>query len=155
MPEISPAHCALDRTITHRLHLLAKVTDRVTQLAYENEVGIPISEGRCLAAIGSFEPLSVNDLAQRANLNKGQASRSAQILVNQGLVLKQTSDTDARGVVLRLSAAGRSVWEQLMAVIHRRNAEITACLTAAENRQLDKLLDRLIEQARSSDALHQ
>lgn len=146
------AACTLDRTITHRLHLLSKVTDRMTQVAYENEVGIPISEGRCLAAIGTFEPLSVNDLAQRANLNKGQASRSAQTLVEQGLVLKQASDTDGRGVVLRLSEAGRPVWEQLMAVIQRRNAEITACLTAAEGRQLDKILDRLIEHARSGAA---
>lgn len=150
MPALSPEHpaCTLDRTITHRLHLLSKVTDRVTQQAYETEVGIPISEGRCLAAIGSFEPLSVNDLAQRANLNKGQASRSAQTLVDQGLVLKQASDTDGRGVVLRLSAAGRPVWERLMAVIHRRNAEITACLSTAESRQLGKLLDRLIAHAR-------
>lgn len=151
MPAIRPEHpaYALDRTITHRLHLLAKVTDRVTQQAYETEVGIPISEGRCLAAIGSFEPLSVNDLAQRANLNKGQASRSAQTLVEQGLVLKQASDTDGRGVVLRLSAAGRPVWERLMAVIQRRNVEITACLSPAESRQLGLLLDRLIAHARS------
>lgn len=144
----APAACPLDRTTTYRLHLLSKVTDRMTQAAFENEVGIPISEGRCLTAIGTFEPLSVNDLAQRANLNKGQASRSAQALVDQGLVLKQASDTDGRGVVLRLSDAGRPIWDRLMAVVHRRNAEITDCLSAAEARQLDQLLDRLIAHAR-------
>jgi DNA-binding IclR family transcriptional regulator len=48
----------------------------------------------CLSAVGAFAPLSVNDLAQQANLNKGQASRAAQALVDQGLVRKEASTTD-------------------------------------------------------------
>jgi DNA-binding MarR family transcriptional regulator len=54
------------------------------------------SECRCLAAVGSFAPLSINDLAFRANLDKGQASRAAQVLVDQKLVRKTTSPEDAR-----------------------------------------------------------
>ncbi|MBP6018062.1 MAG: winged helix-turn-helix transcriptional regulator [Burkholderiaceae bacterium] len=138
----------LDCTLTHRLHELAKLTDRVTQLAYEDEVGIPMHEGRCLAAIGSFSPLSVNDLARRSNLDKGQASRATQALVDRGLVLKTTSATDGRGVVLRLSEKGKPVWLCAMAVIERRNAEILACLESTEQQEFDHLLERLILHAR-------
>ncbi len=140
----------LDRTITHRLHTLSKITDRVSQVAYETDAGIPFSEGRCLAAIGSFSPLSVNDLAQRANLNKGQASRAAQSLVDQGLVRKEASATDGRGVVLTLTAKGERIWQRLMQVIERRNAEIVSCLDALEIQQLSLLLDRLVEHARGT-----
>jgi DNA-binding MarR family transcriptional regulator len=140
----------LDRTLTHRLHTLSKLTDRVSQAAYEADAGIPFSEGRCLAAIGAFSPLSVNDLAQWANLNKGQASRAAQSLVDQGLVRKQASATDGRGVVLTLSAKGERVWQRLMLVIERRNAEIVSCLNAAEIRQFGQLLDRLVAHAQST-----
>lgn len=140
----------LDRTITHRLHTLSKITDRVSQVAYEADAGIPFSEGRCLAAIGSFSPLSVNDLAQRANLNKGQASRAAQSLVDQGLVRKEASATDGRGVVLTLTAKGERIWQRLMQVIERRNAEIVSCLDATELQQLSLLLDRLVEHARGA-----
>ena len=147
----NPLKCAvaLDRTTTHRLHTLHKLTDRITQAAYWSDAGIPIAEGRCLAAIGSFAPLSVNDLAQGANLNKGQASRAAQALVDQGLVRKEASATDGRGVVLTLTAKGERVWQRVMGVIERRNTEIVACLDAEERRQLDRLLDRLIEAARA------
>jgi DNA-binding MarR family transcriptional regulator len=141
---------ALDLTITHRLHTLSKLTDRVSQAAYEADAGIPFSEGRCLAAIGAFSPLSVNDLAQRANLNKGQASRAAQSLVDQGLVRKESSATDGRGVVLTLTAKGERVWRRLMSVIERRNAEIVACLDAKEVEQFSRLLDRLVDHARST-----
>ena len=90
----------------------------------------------------------MNDLAQRANLNKGQASRAAQALVDQGLVRKEASATDGRGVVLALTAKGDRAWRRVMQVIERRNAEIVECLDAAERRQLDRLLDRLVEHAR-------
>lgn len=148
MPAKKPS--PLDRTVTHRLHTLSKITDRVTQQSYQNDAGVPFSEGRCLAAIGSFRPLSVNDLAFRANLNKGQASRAAQSLVDQGLVHKEASATDGRGVVLTLTANGERTWQRVMALVQRRNDEIVSCLDAAERRQLDLLLDRLIEHARRS-----
>ena len=140
----------LDRTYTHRLHKLAKITDRATQQAYEDDVGIPISEGRCLAAIGSFHPLSVNDLAMRANLNKAQASRSTQALVDQGFVFKQASEVDGRGVVLTLSPTGQELWTKVMGVVARRNTEIIGGLNDEERAQLDVLLDRLIEHARKT-----
>ncbi|MFZ2386578.1 MAG: MarR family transcriptional regulator [Polaromonas sp.] len=145
-----PEPVSLERTSTHRLHTLSKLTDRVTQTAYVLDAGIPFSEGRCLAAIGAFSPLSVKDLAYRANLNKGQASRAAQSLVDLGLVHKEASATDGRGVVLTLSDRGEPVWERLMAVIERRNDEIVSCLNPAERAQLDHLLDRLVDHAREA-----
>lgn len=140
----------LDRTVTHRLHTLQNLTDRVSQVAYLADAGMPISQGRCLAAVGAFSPLSVNELASRANLDKGQASRAAQSLVEQGLVRKSASATDGRGVVLTLTARGERAFGRVLAVIERRNAEMLACLDAAENEQLDRLLDRLVAQARAA-----
>lgn len=142
----------LDRTITYRLHTLTKVTDSASKVAYEADAGIPWSEGRCLAAIGAFGPLSVNDLAQRANLNKGPASRAAQSLVDQGLVRKVPSTTDGRAVVLTLTPGGKRVWQRLMLLIERRNDEIVACLDASEVKELSRLLDKLVEHARKSGA---
>jgi DNA-binding MarR family transcriptional regulator len=137
----------LERTVTHRLHLLQKLTDRASQAAYVEHAGLPLGEGRCLSAVGSFSPLSVNDLAARANLDKAQASRAAQSLVEQGLVLKQPSELDGRVVVLTLTARGEAAWRRVMKVIRDRNAEIVACLSVQERRSFDALLDRLIEHA--------
>jgi DNA-binding MarR family transcriptional regulator len=140
---------ALARTLTYRLHLLHKLSDRESQAAYLSDAGLPISEGRCLAAVGSFAPLSVNDLAQRANLTKGQASRAAQSLVDQGFVRKEASATDGRGVVLSLTRKGEQTWRRVMQVVERRNDEIFGCLGAAERDQLGRMLDRLIEHAQA------
>ena len=147
-----PDWVPLDRTYTHRLHTLMKLADRITQSAYEVESGIPAHEARCLAAVGTFAPLSIKDLARCANLDKAQASRAAQALVDKALILKVSSPTDGRGVVLNLSAQGQQVWLRTMRLVTRRNQEITACLSASEARQLDHLLDKLVSHARASDA---
>ncbi len=47
----------LDRSFTHRLHTLSKLTDRLTQQAYAKATGLPLGEGRCLAAVGAFGPI--------------------------------------------------------------------------------------------------
>lgn len=135
----------LDRTLSYRLHKLHKLSDMGTQYAYVRETGLSMSDGRCLTTIGTFEPLSVKDLAQQANLDKGQASRAAQALVEQGLVSKQHDSADARGVVLTLTEAGRVAFERTMELVKRRNQEIFGCLSADEQETLSALFDRLIE----------
>lgn len=138
----------LDHVLTYRLHLLNKLTDRASHDLYLRETGLPIGEARCLASIGAFEPLSVNDLALHACLNKGQASRAAQALVERGLVSKTTRETDARGVVLALTPDGRRRWAEIMALIDQRNVDIFGCLSDDERAQLGRLFDRLIAHAR-------
>ncbi len=137
----------LQRTLTYRLHQLHKLSDVESHAAYLAETQLSMSSGRCLAAVGSFAPLSVNDLAAAANLTKSQASRAAQSLVEQKLVVKANSTTDGRGVVLTLTAAGTVRWRQVMAVIDRRNHEIFGDLSLAEQQQLSNMFDRLLVRA--------
>lgn len=140
----------LDRTTTYRLHALNKLTDRLSQAAYLAEAGVTMAEGRALSAVGAFGPVSVVALAEAANLDKAQASRAAQALVAQGLVRKQPDPQDARGVRLTLTARGARLNARVMQVVGQRNAEIMACLSAAEQRQFDALLDKLVNAARAA-----
>ena len=135
---------ALDRFLTYRLHRIAKISDRDSAAAYQAELGLSLSEGRCLAAVGQFEPASVKDIARLANLDKANASRAADALVARGLVEKSASATDGRGVALTLTRQGRPLWRRVMKLIERRNAEVFGVLGALDLRTLDGLLDRLV-----------
>lgn len=138
----------LDQFLTYRLHQVHKLTDKSSTDAYAQEFGLTVGEARCLAAIGNFASLSIVQLAARANLDKAQASRAARALAERGLVVKETSPTDARGVVLQPTAEGRRLWTRVMRVIARRNEEIFACLSRAEQEQLAGMLERVVEHAR-------
>ena len=56
----------LDRSFTYRLHFLSKLTDQESLRSYPEATGLSMSDGRCLTTVGTFEPLSVNDLARHA-----------------------------------------------------------------------------------------
>lgn len=141
---------ALDRFASYRLHLIAKLSDKVSTAAYLDTLGLTLSEGRCLAAIGQYEPLSVQHLAHLANLNKANASRASDSLASQGLAIKSVNQADGRGVVLTLTPKGKALWQQTMQLIQQRNQDIFACLTPAEWKAFDKALDKIV--AHVSDA---
>lgn len=134
----------LHKTLTYRLHLLHKATDHETYQLYQERIGLGLSECRCLASIGTFSPLSVNHLAQATNLNKAQASRAAQALVQKGLVIKTPDPIDKRGVILNLSKEGQVYWEKVMMIVEQRNEEIFSSLSAEQLAQFSSLLDQLI-----------
>ena len=91
----------------------------------------------------------MKDLARRANVDKAQASRAAQALVDKGLVEKSASSADARGVELRFTPEGQRLWQRLMTVVEERNQQIVGCLSATERAQFDRILTQLVEHARA------
>ena len=142
----------LEQSLTYRLHRVARLADRDVGAAYLAACDLGVSEGRCLAAIGSFAPLSLNDLARAANQGKGHASRVAQALVDKGLVVKAGSADDARAVTLTLTAAGRRAFARAMTLIERRNDDAFGGLTVTERKTLGSLLDRVAASLQSGDA---
>lgn len=142
---------ALERFLTYRLHVVNKIADRDSAQAYAERCRLPIGEARCLAAIGRYAPLSVNDLAIAANLNKGQASRCAQALTDAGLVRKSVSPEDGRGVVLSPTARGLTRYRQIAAVMQERNDEVFGCLSEREQKALSQMLDKVLAYLDTAD----
>ena len=146
----------LEQFLTYRLHLVNKLTDKHSSDAYATELGLAVGEARCLAAIGnalindesSKKSLSINELAAGSNLNKAQASRAAQALVERGLAHKGNNEADGRGVAVSLTDAGMALWQQVMQLIAKRNESIFSCLTMAEKVQLGHMLDKIAQNAR-------
>lgn len=134
----------LDRHLTYRLHMLNKLSDKISQDKYLQLCQLSLGEARCLAAVGSFPQITVNALAFEANLDKGPASRAAQSLADLGLLTKTVSESDGRSVILSLTEAGKQRWSEVMALIDQRNQEIFGCLSHAERLLLGEMLDRLI-----------
>lgn len=135
---------SIDRHLTYRLHLLSKLSDVKSKQIYQDAINLSLAEARSLSAIGSFAPLSINELAARSNLTKGQASRAAQLMVEKEYVIKKDSADDGRGVELSLTPKGKNTFEKLLPLIDTRNKEIFGCLSESEKKQLDQLIDRVI-----------
>ena len=64
------------------------------------------------------EPVSISDLAQQLLIKHNSAVGLVDRLVGRGLVLREPSTVDRRKVELRLSAQGRRVLAELVAMHH-------------------------------------
>lgn len=140
----------LARCFTYQLNTLSKLNDMATQALYQSASGLSLAEVRALSAVGSFQRLTVNQLALEVNLDKGQASRLAASLVDKGLLERRGAEDDKRIVWLTLSRAGRARWRQVVPLIEQRNEALLQGLSPTERATLDRLFERLLAQERAA-----
>ena len=105
--------------------------------------GVP--PARVIASVGSFGPFSIMDLARHANLDKSQASRAAEALSKQGLVMREASEDDGRVVLVSLTPEGRALYRRVMPVARKWNEDFFACLDENEQVSLSNALDKVIQ----------
>jgi len=141
------AKLGLEQFLTYRMHVLNKLSDRGISERYHAKLDITLPEARVIAAVGSFGPFSIMDLARRANLDKSQASRAAEALIQRGLVRREASSEDGRVVLVSLTSEGRALYRKVMPIARKWNAELFACLDDAEKASLGRVLDKVIANA--------
>lgn len=116
---------------------------------YVARCNISIYEWRCMAVLGSYQPMSANDVCARTNMDKVQVSRAIAKLQKAGLVSRKTDNSDRRFSSLRLTAKGQGIYNEIVPMALEREAELLAVVTEEEldsfNRTMDKLHARAVE----------
>ncbi|MGF6569293.1 DNA-binding MarR family transcriptional regulator [Paraburkholderia sp. GAS333] len=134
----------LEQLLTYRLHVLNKLAERGISERYQGKLGVTLPEARVIASVGSFGPFSIMELARHANLDKSQASRAAEALIQQGLVQRQQSEEDGRVVLVSLTAEGRALYRKVMPIARKWNGDMFDCLDEQERAAFGNALDRII-----------
>ena len=135
--------------LSYRLHRVANLLSRGAALRYRREFDVSLWEWRTIALLGEGAPWSLQALARAAGLDKGQLSRVVAGLVERGLVARAVDAADARGVRLTLTREGRRVGAGLLRAAAERNALLTGALSTREHAQLEAILAKLGDAART------
>ncbi|NLY63710.1 MAG: MarR family transcriptional regulator [Alcaligenaceae bacterium] len=139
-----PAHpFNLENSLTYKLHSLSKLIDNHADYADIKHANISFSEGRVLAVIGFYKMLSVVQVAKKANLDKSQGSRAVVSLVGKGLIEKRQQKNDARAFDLSLTEKGELVYDEVVALITRRNKIAMKTLSNEEQEILMSLVNKI------------
>ena len=142
----------LEQFLTYRLHVLNKLAERAVGERYQDKLGVSLPEARVIASVGSFGPFSIMELARHANLDKSQASRAAEAMIQQGLVQRQPSPEDGRVVLISLTPEGRALYRKVMPVARKWNDDMFDCLDEQEKLAFGKALDKVIETMTAREA---
>jgi len=110
-----------------------------------------LSQCNALIEIGRAGVLSVNQLADRLDLDKSTVSRSSDRLVVDGLLLREEDPTDRRYVVLKLSDKGKQSYLNLEQRMASYFEDVIAEIDPAERDQVLKSLQILASALKSKE----
>ena len=95
----------------------------------------------CLASYGSMVAKTICNVSGRP---KNSISRAVNRLVERKMIRRKTNVHDRRESLLMLNEEGRRLYEKVVPVAVDRQNAMLDCLSAAERRTLDDILNRLM-----------
>jgi DNA-binding MarR family transcriptional regulator len=112
------------------------------------EVELTVPGWRVLAVLLHVERARVGELAEQTSIEFSTLSRLIDALQRRGLVARKPAKDDARVVHVTLTARGRAIARQLLPEAVALEERMSAGMSAAEVRDLRRLLDKLYENIR-------
>lgn len=135
---------------TFQIIRLANAAKANVTRKYLADFGLSVPEWRLLAMSIRFEPVRFSELVANSSIDKGQASRTLQMLTERGLIVAQTLGGGARPtrdsgapVILTVTPKGRRLYATLLPVAQRNQARLLHLLTRDERRALYVVLNKL------------
>ena len=135
----------LEHFLPYRLSVLSNRVSGAIARVYSARFDLGVTEGRVMAVLGRYPDLSAGEVAQRTAMDKVAVSRAVAGLVDAGRVERETHDDDRRRSVLRLSAAGRAIHDQVAPLALGFEKRLLDGMAPDERDVLFRLLDRLDE----------
>ena len=126
---------------------LSIVTNRISASfarLYSEKFNLSIPEWRVMAVLGQQPGLSADEVCGETEMDKVPVSRAVSKLLDKGLLKRNFSGQDRRRSILNLSEAGYGIYAQIVPLALCYEAELKTVLTAEEQSQLERLLDKLI-----------
>jgi DNA-binding MarR family transcriptional regulator len=102
---------------------------------------------RVLVALSEHGSLSQADLGRQLHIDRSDMVAVVGELERTGYLGRTRDPEDRRRNVVALTSAGEAALERMQAAVERAQADLLAPLSAAERRELARLLERLLSGA--------
>ena len=143
---VSPERTHLDlfRFVPFRLNRLAAEVSAALSSEYQERYGLDIPEWRVLATLGfRNDACSAQYIAHCTRTHKSTISRAVTALMNRQLVERVENEDDRREFALRMTRKGKTLYQQLIPRLLRKEQEILSCLSARERKDFALMLGKI------------
>ncbi len=123
--------------------LQAKISNTIADI-YTGKFDLSRQEWRILAALGGGSELSAKQIGLQTNLEKMPASRAISKMLSQSLIVKAIDKNDKRSSLLKLTAKGHEMYQQIVPMAVQREQELLSIFSKEEVYQLNQLMDKLV-----------
>lgn len=133
----------LERFLPYRLSVLSNRISAAIAGDYTERFGLSVTEWRVLAIVGRYPGASASEVAERAAMDKVAVSRAVASLLACGRLRRSRHGSDRRRSVLRLSARGRRIYEQIVPMALARERGLLDALGSRDHAALERILAKL------------
>lgn len=139
----------LERYLPYRLSILSNRISALISEIYSDKFALSITEWRIMAVLGEYPDVSADEVSLKTQIEKSILSRAINKLVQRKLLQREFDPLDRRRSMLRLTATGLSVYDEVVPVSYDYEKALVSCFTDAEREQFSEFIDRLYEHAES------
>ena len=134
----------LEDFLPYQLSILSNTVSQAIADDYQQRHDLGVTEWRVMAVLARFPGLSAREVAERTAMDKVAVSRALARLVDAGRVDRSVHADDKRRSVLRLSAIGWRIHDDVAPLARQRERQLLARLDADERAWLKRILDKLL-----------
>ncbi len=113
----------------------------------ERRYGLARPEYMVLYSIGLKSGVAAKDICISSGFPKNTISRAVQGLLKRKLIRRAQDEADLRSFVLRLTRAGRDIFDETLPTLVGHERRMLSSLSAAEQALLSELLAKLVMQS--------
>ena len=146
----SPADLlVLEEFLPYRLSILSNRVSRAIAARYAKAFDLTIPEWRIIAVLGRRPGLTAKEVAEATEMDKVAVSRAVARLTAAHRVGARADADDARRQLLTLTREGETLHARIAPIALATEEKLLRALDKDERTQLDRLLDRLLDAART------
>lgn len=129
--------------LPYRLSVVANAVSRVIARAYNDQHGLSVWEWRVIAVLGETTPLTAGQICATTAMDKVTVSRAIASLNRRDLLQKTPKPDDRRAVLLALSDAGQTLYDQIAPLALAYEQDVLEALSETERKTLFSLLAKI------------
>jgi len=133
----------LEHFLPYRLSVLSNTISQAIAREYAQRFQLTVTEWRVIAVLGRYDGSSARTVAERTATDKVAISRAVASLMQSGRVRRTTAAHDKRQSVLRLTAKGWKIYDEVAPRALEHERRLLAHLDAQEREWLGRILDKL------------
>ncbi|HXW48465.1 MAG TPA: MarR family winged helix-turn-helix transcriptional regulator [Xanthobacteraceae bacterium] len=136
----------LEQFLPYQLTVVATLVSQALSRVYASRYHIGISEWRVLVTLGQFGVMTGKAIGAHTHMHKTKVSRAVALLEKRKLLARRANPADMRESFISLTAAGRTIYEDLAPQALDFARRLTDILAPDDrdvfNRALQQIADR-------------
>jgi DNA-binding MarR family transcriptional regulator len=137
----------LEKFLPYQLNVVASLVSLALSRVYARRYGIGVPEWRVLVTLGQYGVMTGKAIGAHTHMHKTKVSRAVALLEKRKLLARRANRADMRESFLSLTAAGRTMYEELAPHALDFTRRLTEILSASDREAFDRALAQLTDRS--------